>query len=35
MSDPFHEVCEECGRQVFKAGHAPDCPEAEDEPDGG
>jgi hypothetical protein len=30
MSDPFYEVCEECGRHVVKAGHAPDCPNRED-----
>lgn len=26
----FYEVCEECGRHVFKAGHADDCPNADD-----
>lgn len=28
--DPFYEVCDECGRHVVKAGHAPDCPNDED-----
>jgi hypothetical protein len=26
MTDIFSKVCEECGRQVAKAGHDPDCP---------
>ena len=30
MTDPFYDVCEECGRHVVKAGHADDCPNAED-----
>lgn len=28
--DPFFEVCEECGRHIVKAGHDPDCPNADD-----
>jgi hypothetical protein len=26
----FNEVCDECGRHVVKAGHDPDCSNAED-----
>lgn len=32
-SDPFYEVCEKCGRHVFKAGHDPDCPNADEDGD--
>lgn len=27
--DPYSEVCDECGRHVFVAGHDPDCPNAD------
>lgn len=30
MSDPFYEVCDDCGRHIVKAGHAPDCPKRDD-----
>lgn len=31
--DPFYEVCDECGRHVVKAGHADDCPNADEDGD--